>query len=115
MKYEEYERALSIPRTGKYLLACNEDKNKALILYRYNIKLSQKFYGLLGVLEVVLRNAIDAPFKAQLGDNNWIENQAQDGFLVDSQEVIFKERDKLCQRHGACRRWVCAEYPLTDR
>ena len=33
MKYEEYEIALSVPRIGKYRLACNGDKNKALILY----------------------------------------------------------------------------------
>ena len=42
MKYEEYEKALSVPRIGKYKIACNGDKNKALISYRYNIKLCQK-------------------------------------------------------------------------
>lgn len=98
MKYEDYEKALSVPRIGKYLTTCKGDKNKALILYRYNIKLCQKFYGLLGVLEVVLRNAIDAHFKTQLRDDNWIENQALRGFLTDSQDAIFKERDKLRQR-----------------
>ncbi|MCL2028303.1 MAG: Abi family protein [Bacteroidales bacterium] len=95
MKYEEYETALSVPRIGKYRLACKNDKNKALILYRYNIKLCQKFYGVLGVLEVVLRNAINEHFKTQLHDNNWLITQAQSGFLVNYQEAIFKERDKL--------------------
>jgi hypothetical protein len=27
MKYEEYEIALSVPRIGKYRIACNGDKN----------------------------------------------------------------------------------------
>lgn len=95
MKYKEYETALSTPRIGKYCLACKGDKNKALILYRYNIKLCQKFYGVLGVLEVVLRNAINEHFKAQLNDTDWLVTQAQHGFLINYQDTVFKERDKL--------------------
>jgi hypothetical protein len=95
MTYEEYEKALSAPRIGKYLSACDGDKNKALMLYRYNIKLSQKFHGMLCVLEVALRNAIDTHFKTKLGDDNWIDNQARRGFLVDNQDAIFRERDRL--------------------
>ena len=95
MKYEEYEKALSKPRLEKYKIACSGDKNKALILYRYNIKLCQKLYGVLGVLEVVLRNSINEHFKTKLSDNNWIETQATSGFLLSSQSEIFKERDKL--------------------
>ena len=99
MKYEEYEKALSVPRIGKYKIACNGDKNKALILYRYNIKLCQKFYGILGVLEVVLRNAINEHYKTILYDNNWLITQAHNGFLVNYQETIFKERDKLIHNY----------------
>ena len=33
MKYEKYEIAFSVPRIGKYRIACKGDKNKALILY----------------------------------------------------------------------------------
>jgi len=95
MKYHEYEIALSAPRIGKFRMACKGDKNKALILYRYNIKLCQKFYGVLGVLEVVLRNAINEHFKIQLNDNDWLVTQSQSGFLVNCQDAIFKERNKL--------------------
>jgi Abi-like protein. len=95
MKYKEYEKALSKPRLEKYKTACNGDKNKALILYRYNIKLCQKMYGVLGVLEVVLRNSINEHFKTKLSDDNWINTQATSGFLLSSQSEIFKERDKL--------------------
>ena len=82
MKYKEYEKALSVPRIGRYNIACNGDKNKTLILYRYNIKLCQKFYGVLGVLEVVLRNTINEHYKVFLHDNNWLITQSQNGFLV---------------------------------
>lgn len=95
MKYVEYEMALSKPRLEKYKIACKGDKNKALILYRYNIKVCQRLYGVLGVLEVVLRNSINEHFRNQFSDNNWIVTQATSGFLVSSQSEIFKERDKL--------------------
>ena len=99
MKYKEYEIALSVPRIGKYRQACKGDKNKALILYRYNIKLCQKFYGALGVFEVVLRNAINEHFKIKLNHNDWLIIHAQSGFLLDYQDTIFKERDKLINNH----------------
>ena len=95
MKYENYEKALSVPRIGKYKIACNGDKNNALQLYRYNIKLCQKFYGVLGVLEVVLRNAINEHFKVLLQDNDWLVTQSQSGFLIDYQDTILKEINKL--------------------
>ena len=99
MKYEKYEKALSVPRIGKYKKACNGDKNKALILYRYNIKLCQKFYGLLGVLEVVLRNAINEHYKTHLQDNDWLITQSLNGFLINYQDIIMKEKNKLINNH----------------
>jgi hypothetical protein len=57
--------------------------------------LCQKFYGTLGVFEVVLRNAISEHYKVRLSDNNWLITQAQSGFLVNYQDAIFKERNKL--------------------
>ena len=36
MKYTGYEKALSVPRIGKYKIACNSDKNKALILLYFD-------------------------------------------------------------------------------
>jgi hypothetical protein len=100
MKYDAYEKALSVPRIGKYRAACMGDKNRALILYRYNIKLCQKFYGVLGVLEVVLRNAINGHYTTRLADNEWLITQAQTGFLVNYRDAIFKEKDKLVSKHN---------------
>lgn len=95
MTYNEYESALSKPRLDKYRASCGEDENKALILYWQNIKLCQKFYGVLSIFEIVLRNAIDKHYKFCLSDNNWLLTQAQNGFLESYQERILKERDKL--------------------
>ena len=49
MRYNEYEMVFSSARLNKYKIACDGD----------NIKLCQKFYGVLNVFEVALRNAID--------------------------------------------------------
>ena len=58
MKYTDFEYAFSAARLNKYRKACNGNHNKALTLYRHNVKLCQKFYGVLNVFEIVLRNAM---------------------------------------------------------
>jgi len=63
MKYEEYEKAISRPRLNIYLNACKGNKRKAIRLYRLNIKLSQSFYAILSILEVIIRNSIDEHYK----------------------------------------------------
>ena len=63
MKYEEYVNAFSAARLNKYLQACDDSKDKALQLYRLNIKLCQKLYGVLNVFEIVLRNAVHEHYK----------------------------------------------------
>ena len=67
----------------KYKIACNGNANDALTLYRYNIKLCQKFYGILNVFEVVLRNAIDEHYKAVFNDKDWICTQLQKGGMLE--------------------------------
>lgn len=51
MNYQEYSEAFSSARLNKYLKACGENPYAALTLYRHNIKLCQKFYGILNVFE----------------------------------------------------------------
>lgn len=84
MKYFEYERAFSPARLNKYLVACGGNSVKALTLYRYNIKLCQKFYGILNIFEVVLRNAINNHYSVIFRDNEWIEHQFQAGGMIES-------------------------------
>ena len=83
MNYKEYEKAFSAARLAKYKIACNGNANDALTLYRYNIKLCQKFYGILNVFEVVLRNAIDEHYKAVFNDKDWICTQLQKGGMLE--------------------------------
>lgn len=82
MKYPEYERAFSAARLNKYLTACGGNAAKAIILYRHNVKLCQKFYGMLNIFEVILRNAINEHYKAYFNDSDWIRTQLAPGGML---------------------------------
>ena len=84
MKYSEYEKAFSPARLNKYLVACGGNTAKALTLYRHNVKLCQKFYGILNIFEVVLRNAINAHYQSVFNDTEWVENQMQPGGMIEN-------------------------------
>lgn len=55
----------------------------ALRLYRYNVKLSQKCYGILNNFEVLLRNSIDCHYKTYFSDPDWIRNQLSRGGMLE--------------------------------
>ena len=95
MNYTDFEKAFSPARLFKYKQACGGDNSKALVLYRYNIKLCQKFYGVLNVFEVVLRNAIDVHYRAVLSDDDWINSQLQDGGLLENSPQKVKTLDLI--------------------
>jgi len=82
MDYNDFEKALSKPRIGRFLIAAKQDKEKALRIYRQNIELSQTLFGLLGIFEVTIRNFIDQHYKEKFDDNEWLKNQCgQGGFF----------------------------------
>ena len=84
MKYLDYEKAFSKARLNNYLNACGGDPVAALTLYRYNIILCQKFYGVLNIFEVVFRNAINRHFIAQFSDPDWIRHQLVSGGMLET-------------------------------
>ena len=84
MKYAEYQKAFSAARLNKYLKACNGDFSSALTLYRHNVRLCQKFYGVLNIFEVVLRNAINNHYRIYYGDEDWIRNQLVTGGMLEN-------------------------------
>lgn len=82
LDYVKIKKYISAPRLHKYETVCSSNK-QALKLYQTNLRLSQAFYPLLSLLEVVLRNATDHEFTKYFGDNNWLRNQ-RNGFMSDS-------------------------------
>ena len=83
MKYNEYEAAFSSARLNRYKIACGGDTRKTMSLYRHNVKLCQKYYGVLNIFEIVLRNAIDCHYRAHFNDADWIIHQLQTGGMLE--------------------------------
>ena len=114
MKYEICEKTLSKARLNKYSQACEQDKSKAIWLYQCNMKLSQRFYGVIGLFEVMLRNAINEHYKQQFGDEDWIVNQCAPGcLLADDKEAIEKAYKDFTSK-GVYTRWCFFHARLLD-
>lgn len=90
ISYQEALKIFSPARMQKYLRACKGDEGKAMQLYQYNACLSQAFFGVVSLFEVILRNAINEHYLQTLGAN-WIVNQAIPNGLLEyeSEEVTF--------------------------
>ena len=102
MKYSDYEIAFSSARLNRYLVACRGNRSKALSLYRHNVKLCQKFYGILNVFEVVLRNAINIHYQKFFCDQDWIRHQCIEGGMLESapQRLEIERKVTLLENQG---------------
>lgn len=67
------EAMLSTDRFETYVFLAKGDKRNALSLYKKNILLSHRFYTIIHILEVCLRNKIDERLKIRHG-LNWFQN-----------------------------------------
>ncbi|EMR04160.1 Abi-like protein [Cesiribacter andamanensis AMV16] len=108
MNYNKLQALFSSPRVTRYLIATAGKGSKALNytlateLYLDNLKLAQAFHPLLGVFEVVLRNALNDLLTAAFNDPDWIINEKY-GFMNDpglgdkymQQEVLKAEKSIL--------------------
>ena len=56
MDFKTSQKIFSAAKMGKYANACSGDKRKTMLLYRYNLRLCQRFCGVLNLFEVMLRN-----------------------------------------------------------
>ena len=83
LRYSEFEIVVSSARLTKYLIACGGNTTEALTLYRNNIKLCQKCYGIINIFEVAIRNAINDHYKAYFNDADWIRHQLKPGGMLE--------------------------------
>lgn len=100
MNYKTSQKLFSVARMNKYAYACANDKRKAMLLYRYNIRLCQRFFGVLNLFEVILRNAINEHYSTYYNDRDWIVNQAAIGKLLQEDREDIKSTEDGYRRHG---------------
>ena len=99
MNFKDSQIVFSKARVQKYVNACGGDKRKAMRLYRYNARLSQDFYGVLSVFEIVLRNAINNHYLAKLG-KDWIVAQAKPAGLLEHEAVEVHSTEIAYKKEG---------------
>ena len=85
---------------GKFLKACAGDKRNTMKLYRYNLRLCQRFYGVLNLFEVIMRNAVNEHYANYFSDKDWIVNQADLGKLLADDKDIIRETEAGFRKHG---------------
>lgn len=99
MKYADRIRLLSTARLNKYKTACDGDKAKTIQLYQYNIKLCQRFYGIMCTFEIILRNLINEHYTIKLG-SDWIVLQAATGLLLEHDATEIHKLEKAYRNKG---------------
>lgn len=90
---DNIRRYISDARLQNYLDVCQNNYPKALKLYQANMRLSQSFYSLLSLVEVILRNALNNELTRYFGDEDWLLNQLN-GFMTDKALVYIDRAGK---------------------
>jgi len=95
MKYNQFVNLLSEARMSKYKKVANGNKVRIIQLYHHNLKLSQRMFGVIGMFEVMLRNAIYNHYKNIYSDSEWIVGQAAKDMLLEHEagEIIRVKND----------------------
>jgi len=82
LRYEDVEKLVSKPRLNRYLVACVYSKTRAEELYAANLKISQAFYPVLNLFEIILRNKIQDRLSIHFKNTDWITTE-KTGFMND--------------------------------
>ena len=83
MKYKEFEDVISAERMQRYVLACNGDERRGMVLYRYNLAISGEMLKIISLFEVALRNRIDQIMITSFG-TDWLRDSCLPGGIFDS-------------------------------
>jgi hypothetical protein len=87
MRLQDFEYVMSTPRMVRYRVSCGGNTQKAMTLYRRNLKLSQELFTIISCFEVTLRNAIDRHCSQQLG-MDWLRDAVMTGGIFDNSHCI---------------------------
>lgn len=100
MKYSEFISLLSLARINKYSRVAKGNKVTTLQLYHHNLQLSQRMFGVIGMFEVILRNAVHRHYSSQFNDVEWIVHQIQSESLLAHEANEITEIKAGFERRG---------------
>jgi len=98
LNYSLITKYISASRLQNYEFVCLGDTKKALKLYQTNLRLSQAFYPLLSLFEVILRNALNEELTIYFTDTDWLTNQ-QTGFMSHT-SLTYRDRRTGTIKHN---------------
>lgn len=105
MKFKDLENIVSPDRLHRYLMACNNNKAKSALLYRYNIAASLEMFAVVGAFEIALRNSIDKVMTSNFG-HDWLRDAILPGGIFDIPQcrdharIIKSAYDKLVRQNN---------------
>ncbi len=108
VKFKDLESIISKERMNKYMIACANNKRKAVRLYKLNKALSSYLFNIISLFELSLRNAIDKEMN-QLFGSNWIATTFSFGIFSDVEKGFYtlnsalnglKEKGKSFSNHN---------------
>ena len=88
---------LGEPRFDRYLRSTGGDRTRAIRLYAWNSEIAAAFWGPLGCLEVVVRNAIHDALRSGRQDDWW---NAPDLSLMDRERHAIDSAQQTLRRRG---------------
>lgn len=100
MKYIDFEKAISLDRLCRYVSACSNNKQRAMTLYRYNLKLSQEIFALISCFEVSLRNRIDLEMKNHFG-KDWLRDFVMPGGRFETDPRVAGTKKIIYNAYGS--------------
>jgi hypothetical protein len=92
----DLERSLSLERLGPYLDLADGDRAYALLLYEWNIRVSEAMYSILQGFEVTLRNSIHDVMCIAHGRHDWYDVAV----LMDDEKSRIEEAKRRIVRDG---------------
>lgn len=97
---QELKGTMSDARLATYLVAAGHDDDRALEIYRWNVKLGESFHLPIQAVEIALRNRIDAVLCSHFcGD--WWRDAAFEGIATCKQKAQIQETRQRISRRGA--------------
>ena len=89
------ESIISRERLGTYLAATGFDRERALNLYAWNMRIAAAFFPLLGAAEICSRNLIAARLEAVYGAIWWRSSQLHTTMGKRGKGIVLRVADKI--------------------
>jgi len=75
MKVNLIQKLISATRFERYLIAAGNKGQRAIRLYKANLRIAKAFHPVLGLFEIILRNCLNEELKIHFKDADWAINK----------------------------------------